>query len=144
MEFAKATQPVESVPNNQQGPPIADRIERSRDGTLVRSKTYWLQDHVDNLEQLVLYLDLKNITVVMHDFGGPTGMGLAIRHPDRIARVIAINTAMPFGQEDLATRVTENAKTAPWFRWILKASQEGTLETVLGQLGHNILSTLSS
>src|SRR6185437_1430372 len=105
-------------------------------------RTYWLQDHVDNLERLVLELDLKNITLVMHDFGGPTGMGLAIRHPDRIARLIAINTAMPFGQEDLVKHVTENAKTAPWFRWILKASQEGTLETVLGQLGYNILSTL--
>jgi haloalkane dehalogenase len=107
-----------------------------------KDRTYWLQDHVGNLEQLVLELDLKNITIVMHDFGGPTGMGLAIRHPDRIARLIAINTAVPFGQEKLVTLVTENARTAPWFRWILKANQEGTLETVLGQLGYNILSTL--
>src|SRR5579871_6656312 len=34
-------------------------------------RTYWLQDHVDNLERLVLALDLTGITLVMHDFGGP-------------------------------------------------------------------------
>ena len=49
-------------------------------------RSYWLQDHVDNLEAFVLALDLSDITLVMHDFGGPAGMGLAARHPDRIRR----------------------------------------------------------
>lgn len=106
------------------------------------NRTYWLQDHIDNLERFVLALDLSSITLIMHDFGGPVGMGLAARHPDRIARVISTNGPTPFGQADLVAKVTANAGVSPWFQWVLKAEKDGRLETVLGQLGFNILSTL--
>lgn len=106
------------------------------------NRSYWLHDHIDNLEKLVLALDLTDITLVMHDFGGPVGMGLAARHPDRVRRVIAANGPTPFGQQDLVARVTANAHASPWFQWIIKAQEEGNLETILGQLGFNILSTL--
>ncbi|MGH8658806.1 MAG: alpha/beta fold hydrolase [Gammaproteobacteria bacterium] len=105
-------------------------------------RSYWLQDHIDNLEHFVLTLDLRNITLVMHDFGGPVGMGLAARHPDRIQRVISTNGPTPFGQADLVERVTANAGVSPWFQWIVKAQSDGSLEAVLNQLGFNILSTL--
>ncbi|MGX1786641.1 alpha/beta fold hydrolase [Bosea sp. NPDC055332] len=107
-----------------------------------QDRSYWLQDHVDNLERFVLALDLRDITLVMHDFGGPVGMGLAARLPGRIRRVIAANGPTPFGQPDLVDLVTANAATSPWFQWIAKAQADGSLETVLGQLGFNILSTL--
>lgn len=107
-----------------------------------QGRSYWLQDHIDNLERLVLSLDLTGITLLMHDFGGPVGMGLAARHPDRIRRVISANGPTPFGQATLLERVMANAAISPWFRWIAKAEADGSLETVLGQLGFNILSTL--
>ncbi|MGI9405121.1 MAG: alpha/beta fold hydrolase, partial [Hyphomicrobiaceae bacterium] len=72
----------------------------------------------------------------------PTGMGLAIRHPDRIKRVVSVNGPTPAGQPDLLDRVTTNAAHSPWFQWILKAQGDGVLEQVLGQLDYNILSTL--
>ncbi|WP_407183375.1 alpha/beta fold hydrolase [Bradyrhizobium centrosematis] len=106
------------------------------------ARSYWLQDHIDNLEKFVLALDLTDITLVMHDFGGPVGMGLAARHPDRIRRLVSTNGPTPFGQVDLLERVTANAAVSPWFRWIAQAEADGTLEAVLGQLGFNILSTL--
>jgi len=105
-------------------------------------RSYWLQDHIDNLECFVLAQDLRAITLVMHDFGGPVGMGLAARHPDRIRRLISINGPTPFGQADLAARLTANAQVSPWFQWIVQAESEGRLETVLGELGFSILSTL--
>ena len=107
-----------------------------------QDRTYWLQDHIDNLERLVLALELRNVTLVMHDFGGPTGMGLAIRHPDRIKRIVSVNGPTPAGQPDLIERITANVAVAPWFQWILKAENEGVLEQVLGQLDYNVLSTL--
>ena len=107
-----------------------------------RNRTYWLQDHIDNLEALVLRLDLRGITLVMHDFGGPVGMGLAARHPDRISRIISVNGPTPFGQPDLIERLTANASVSPWFQWIMEAEKKGILEEVLGHLGYNILSTL--
>ncbi len=105
-------------------------------------RTYWLQNHIDNLESFVLAEDLRGLTLVMHDFGGPVGMGLAIRHPDRIKRIVSINGPTPLGQPDLSERLVANAGDAPWFQWIAKAEQEGVLEAVLGQLDYNILSTL--
>ena len=105
-------------------------------------RSYWLHDHIDNLERFVLALDLKSITLVMHDFGGPAGMGLAARHPDRIQRIVSANGPTPFGQPDMLERAMANAATSPWFQWISGAAADGTLKPVLGQLGYNILSTL--
>ena len=105
-------------------------------------RTYHLQDHIDNLEAFVHDLDLRDVTLVMHDFGGPVGMGWAIRHPDRVRRIVSVNGPTPLGQPDLQDRLTANAETAPWFRWIQEAHAEGTLEKVLGESRYNILSTL--
>jgi haloalkane dehalogenase len=107
-----------------------------------QERSYWLQDHIDNLERFVLALDLRNISLVMHDFGGPVGMGLAARHPERIRRVVSTNGPTPWGQANLVERLMANAQVSPWFQWIVKAESEGRLESVLGELGFNILSTL--
>ena len=105
-------------------------------------RTYWLQDHIDNLEAFVLDLDLSDLTLVMHDFGGPVGMGLAARHPGRIRRIVSVNGPTPFGQPDLVERVAANVAVSPWFQWILQAEEKGIIEGVLGHLDYNILSTL--
>lgn len=105
-------------------------------------RSYWLQDHVANLEAVMLALDLTGITLVMHDFGGPVGMAFAARHPDRIRRIVSANGPTPFGQPDLFDRLVANAAVSPWFQWIARAATDGTLEAVLGNLGFNILSTL--
>lgn len=51
-----------------------------------------LQRHVLNLEDMVQQLDLEDLTLVLHDWGGPIGMGLATRHPDRIRRIVIANS----------------------------------------------------
>jgi pimeloyl-ACP methyl ester carboxylesterase len=67
---------------------------------------YDLAGHIQNLEKLVLALDLERITLVLHDWGGPIGMGLARRHPRRIARLVVMNTAaFPFDRCPLRIRV---------------------------------------
>jgi pimeloyl-ACP methyl ester carboxylesterase len=105
-------------------------------------RNYWLQDHIENLERFVLSLDLRDLTLVMHDFGGPAGMGVAFRTPERVKRIVSVNGPTPAGQPDLIERITANAAISPWFQWILKAEKEGMLKQVLGQLDYNILSTL--
>ncbi len=54
---------------------------------------YCLKSHIDNALSLVEKLDLKNITLVVHDWGGAIGMGLAERCPDRIKQFVIFNTA---------------------------------------------------
>jgi haloalkane dehalogenase len=65
---------------------------------------YDLEGHIDNLEALVLALDLTNITLVLHDWGGAIGMGLAVRQPERIGRILLHNTAA-FPSPDLPLRI---------------------------------------
>jgi haloalkane dehalogenase len=54
---------------------------------------YTLSRRVDDLELLLDTLGVtKNITLVVHDWGGMIGMAYAIRHPKRIARLVILNT----------------------------------------------------
>jgi len=56
--------------------------------------SYRLKDHVANLETLLNgRLGLERMTLVVHDWGGAIGMGYATRHPDRIERLVILNTA---------------------------------------------------
>jgi len=54
---------------------------------------YRLKGHVDNLERLVEHLDLQQVTLIVHDWGGAIGMGVATRQPGRFARFVVTNTA---------------------------------------------------
>ncbi len=65
---------------------------------------YTLRNHIDNLEKLVNFLGLKNITLVVHDWGGAIGMGLAVRRPKLIKRIVLFNTAS-FLSSDIPLRI---------------------------------------
>ena len=54
---------------------------------------YTLSTHIDNIEKLANYLKLENINLMVHDWGGAIGMGFAIRNPERIKRLVILNTA---------------------------------------------------
>jgi len=54
---------------------------------------YRIPDHVDNLCELVEALDLRDITLVAHDWGGAIGYLCAARHPERFRRFVVLNTA---------------------------------------------------
>lgn len=53
---------------------------------------YTLDAHIRSVELLADELGLENITIVVQDWGGPIGLGLAARHPELIRAVVIINT----------------------------------------------------
>ena len=56
--------------------------------------SYTLASRIDDLEALLDHLAIdKNITLVVHDWGGMIGMGYAARYPDRIKKLVILNTA---------------------------------------------------
>ncbi len=60
-----------------------------------------LDRHIENLEAFVEELNLREITVVAHGWGGPIGMGYAVRHPEKIARLVLCSTwALPVANAD--------------------------------------------
>ena len=55
---------------------------------------YSHQMHVDKMTQLIVKLDLKNITAHVHDWGGLVGLRVVAEEPDRFSRIIASNTSL--------------------------------------------------
>ena len=53
---------------------------------------YTIDAHARNVETLIRALDLRDITLIMQDWGGPIGLGAAARNPDRIRAVVILNT----------------------------------------------------
>jgi pimeloyl-ACP methyl ester carboxylesterase len=53
---------------------------------------YSTHQHSKTLERFVLDQHLQDITLVVHDFGGPIGLNLALNHPGKIARLVIFNT----------------------------------------------------
>jgi haloalkane dehalogenase len=56
---------------------------------------YAIERHVARLEELLGSLDLRDACLVVHDWGGPIGLPWAVRNPDRVARLMILNTFAP-------------------------------------------------
>ncbi len=54
---------------------------------------YTLEQHIQNFEALLVHLEVKEITLVVHDWGGGIGFGYATRHPETIQRMVVFNTS---------------------------------------------------
>jgi pimeloyl-ACP methyl ester carboxylesterase len=62
---------------------------------------YTLDRRVNDLERFISRLELKDkITLVLHDWGGMIGMAYALRHLDRMDKIILLNTAAFFPPQD--------------------------------------------
>lgn len=50
------------------------------------------KNHAANLENLLNHLNILKYTMVVHDFGGPIGLSLAIKNPDKVQKLIILNS----------------------------------------------------
>ena len=64
-----------------------------------KKEDYTYQRHLDWVYTVLEHLDLRNITLVCQDWGGPIGLRLVARHPYRFARVVVANTMLPTGEQ---------------------------------------------
>lgn len=59
-----------------------------------RDYEYTLASRIDDLERLLEHAGVRGeVTLVVHDWGGAIGLGWAARHPERVARLVVLNTA---------------------------------------------------
>ncbi len=63
----------------------------------VADQTYGYNFHRDMMIALIERLDLQNITLVVQDWGGVLGLTLPMDMPDRIKRLLVMNTAIATG-----------------------------------------------
>ena len=71
---------------------VPDHMGMGKSGVPAGPYPYQLRHHIDNLEAFILRLELRDITLAVHDWGGQVGLGFAIRHPSRLKRLILMNT----------------------------------------------------
>ena len=76
---------------------------------------YSYDAHYRSLERFALELDLRQLTLVVHDWGGPIGLRFAVAHPDRVARLVILNTGVGVG-----------APSEPWLRFRALVREVGT------------------
>jgi pimeloyl-ACP methyl ester carboxylesterase len=101
-----------------------------------QDRVYTLQTHVENLERFVEALDLRDITLVCQDWGGPMAGAFTLRNPERVKRLFMMNTVLGYGGGQAA------GGTTPWFEWIAKHEEAGTLTGILGEMGSTVLSVM--
>ena len=88
-----------------------------------RVEDYSYDFHYGSIERLADELDLRETTVVVQDWGGPIGLRLAVERPERVARLVILNTGIGAGR----------APSEEWLRFRELVRRVGT-DLVPGQL----------
>jgi len=78
---------------------------------------YRPQDHAARFSQVADALDLRDVTVVVHDFGGPVALPWVLDHLDRVQRLVVLNS----------------------FAWPLQARSERVAAAIAGSLVGRLL-----
>ena len=77
---------------------------------------YSYDRHSASIARLVDELRLSRLTLVVHDWGGPIGMRLAVEHPELVDRLVILNTGSGAGR----------APSAEWLRFRELVRRVGT------------------
>lgn len=99
---------------------VPDLIGFGRSDKPTNRFAYTVQAHVDWLgEALLDRLGLRDVTLVVHDWGGQIGLRLLADHPEQFRRVVASNTGFDVGDEN-----HEGAweALATWFQYTQRAN----------------------
>jgi haloalkane dehalogenase len=54
---------------------------------------YTLSEHIKNVRTLIDKLALKKVHLIVHDWGGPIGLGTMLQTPETLGSVVILNTA---------------------------------------------------
>jgi haloalkane dehalogenase len=71
-----------------------DMVGFGKSDKYISVEDYTHQMHVDKMTQLIVELDLQNITAHVHDWGGLVGLRVVAEEPDRFSRIISSNTSL--------------------------------------------------
>jgi haloalkane dehalogenase len=63
---------------------------------------YSYDRHTEVMAGLLEQLDLRDATMVVHDWGGPIGLRLFVEHPDRFARAVILDTGLFTGHQKMS------------------------------------------
>ncbi|MBK9022956.1 MAG: alpha/beta fold hydrolase [Saprospiraceae bacterium] len=102
---------------------------------------YSTQNHSWTLEKFVLELGLKNITLVLHDFGGPIGLDFAIRNSQLIKRITVLNSWLWSSEGDPKYLKLKRILKSPLLPFLYKYLNFSAKYILPSSFGDNKLST---
>ncbi len=81
--------------------------------------SYRLEQRIQDLESLLNSIGVTdNLNLIVHDWGGLIGFGFAVRNPDRVRRLVVLNTAafeVPLGHKlHWSIRLCRRSRLASW------------------------------
>ena len=76
-----------------------DFVGFGRSDKLTEMDEYSFELHTETLHGFIDALDLREVTLVVHDWGGLVGLAVAAETPERFARLVIMNTFLPTGKE---------------------------------------------
>jgi haloalkane dehalogenase len=79
-----------------------DFVGFGRSDKFTERAEYSFQMHYNTLVGFINALDLRDITLVVQDWGGLIGLPVAAALPDRFARLVIMNTGLPTGDERMS------------------------------------------
>ena len=75
-----------------------DLIGFGRSDKPTDAASYSYDRHVESVRRLVNALDLRDLTLVVHDWGGPIGLRLAVDDEERVERLVILDTGIGAGR----------------------------------------------
>jgi haloalkane dehalogenase len=107
-----------------------------------QDREYTLRTHVENLTALIEELNLRDITFVVQDWGGPISSAFTVRHPERVKRLCLMNTLLGYSPFVKNAPKLPALHTSPWFTWVIEKLKDGSYYEVMGNLGSSVLSVM--
>ena len=78
-----------------------DFIGFGRSDKFRNTEDYSFQMHKATLKSFIEGVDLNGITLVVQDWGGLIGLTVATEIPERVSRLVIMNTGLPIGEEPM-------------------------------------------
>ena len=92
-------------------PPVVDAGHRvilpdlpgfGRSDKPMDERWYSYDRHTAAIADLLEHLDVRDATFVLHDWGGPIGLRVAVEHPERVSRLVLMDTGLFTGEQRMS------------------------------------------
>ncbi len=97
---------------------------------------YYFDDHVKYLEEFIEKMELKNITLVIHDWGSGLGFHYASRHEDNVRALVFMEAIVKtIRWADMPKEFSSGFKLlrTPFVGWLMISVMNGFVEKILPQ-----------
>lgn len=107
-----------------------DFVGFGRSDKLPSTEDYSFELHRHTLSAFIQSLDLQELTLVVHDWGGLIGLTVATQLAERIHRLVIMNTGLPIGKEPMPEAFHR------WRAFAERVSDLPIRRVIKGGLGH--------